>query len=80
MSEGLPKVAAKVPAVLDLEPGTYFWCTCGLSAKQPFCDGAHKACGLRPMKFEVPEAGKQALCQCKHTKTPPYCDGSHCAL
>jgi CDGSH-type Zn-finger protein len=80
MSEGIPKVAAKVPAVLDLEAGTYFWCTCGLSAKQPFCDGAHKACALRPLKFELPEAGKKALCQCKHTKTPPYCDGSHCAL
>lgn len=80
MSEGLPKVAAKVPAVLELEAGTYFWCTCGLSARQPFCDGAHKACELRPMKFELQEAGKKALCQCKHTKTPPYCDGSHCDL
>ena len=80
MSEGFPKVAAKVPAVLDLEPGTYFWCSCGLSAKQPFCDGAHKVCDLRPMKVEILEAGKKALCQCKHTKTAPFCDGSHCAL
>ncbi len=43
MSDGLPKVAAKVPAVLDLAPGAYWWCTCGLSAKQPFCDGSHCA-------------------------------------
>ena len=80
MSEGFPKIAAKGPAVLDLEPGTYFWCACGLSAKQPFCDGAHKVCSLRPMKVEVTEAGKKALCQCKHTKTAPLCDGSHCNL
>ena len=80
MSEGFPKVPAKVPAVLDLEPGTYFWCTCGLSAKQPFCDGAHKVCALRPLKVEVAEPGKKAFCQCKHTKTAPFCDGSHCSL
>ena len=80
MSEGFPKVPAKVPAVLDLEPGTYFWCTCGLSAKQPFCDGAHKACDLRPLKVEVAEAGKKAFCQCKHTKTAQFRDGSHCSL
>jgi CDGSH-type Zn-finger protein len=80
MSEGFPKVAAKTPAVLDLEPGTYFWCTCGLSSKQPFCDGSHKACDLRPMKVELPEAGRRAFCQCKHTKTAPFCDGSHCQL
>ena len=63
MSEGFPKVAAKNPAVLDLEPGTYYWCTCGLSAKQPFCDGAHKACELRPMKVEIQEAGKKGANQ-----------------
>jgi CDGSH iron-sulfur domain-containing protein 3 len=80
MSEGFPKIAAKGPAVLDLEPGTYFWCACGLSAKQPFCDGSHKVCELRPMKVVIQEAGEQALCQCKHTKTAPFCDGSHCDL
>lgn len=80
MSEGFPKVAAKVPAVLNMEPGTYYWCSCGLSGKQPFCDGAHKACDLRPMKVEIQEAGKKAFCQCKHTKTAPFCDGSHCNL
>jgi CDGSH-type Zn-finger protein len=77
MSDEFPKVAAKAPAVLDLEPGTYFWCACGLSAKQPFCDGSHKACDIRPMKVEIGEACKKAFCQCKHTKTTPYCDGSH---
>ncbi|MBI1754288.1 MAG: CDGSH iron-sulfur domain-containing protein [Acidobacteria bacterium] len=80
MEEGFPKVAAKEPAVLDMEPGSYFWCTCGLSAKQPFCDGSHKACGMRPMKVEIQEAGEKAFCQCKHTKTAPFCDGTHCGL
>ncbi len=77
MSETLPKIAAKVPAVLDLEPGTYWWCACGLSAKQPFCDGAHKGSEFHPMKLEITEPGTKALCQCKHSKTAPFCDGSH---
>jgi CDGSH iron-sulfur domain-containing protein 3 len=80
MNEGFPKVAMKFPAVLDLAPGTYFWCACGLSAKQPFCDGSHKACEMRPMKLVVNEDGQRTLCQCKHTKTAPFCDGSHCNL
>ena len=75
MSE--PKVADKKPAVLELEPGTYYWCACGHSAKQPFCDGAHKTTDFTPLKFEVIEKGKKALCQCKHTGTKPFCDGAH---
>lgn len=80
MSEGYPRIAAKIPAVLDLEPGTYNWCSCGRSAGQPFCDGSHQLSDLRPLKFEIAEPGRKALCQCKHTKTAPYCDGSHCQL
>lgn len=80
MSEGIPKVAAKEPAVLDLEPGTYWWCSCGLSAKQPFCDGAHKATSMVPMKVEIAERGAKAFCQCKQTKNAPFCDGAHCDL
>jgi CDGSH-type Zn-finger protein len=75
MSE--PKVAARNPIVLELEPGTYFWCACGLSAGQPFCDGSHKGSGLAPMKFELTERKKVALCACKHTAGKPFCDGSH---
>ena len=80
MSEGFPKIAAKAPAVLDLEPGTYWWCSCGLSAKQPFCDGAHKGTGFTPMAFTAGEAKEAYLCQCKVSKNPPYCDGAHKAL
>jgi CDGSH iron-sulfur domain-containing protein 3 len=75
MSE--PKIADKKPAVLELEPGTYYWCSCGHSSKQPFCDGSHKVTDFVPLKFDVAVAGKIALCQCKHTGTPPYCDGAH---
>jgi CDGSH iron-sulfur domain-containing protein 3 len=75
MSE--PKIADKKPAVLELEPGTYYWCACGASSKQPFCDGSHKGTGFTPVKFDVGEAGKNALCQCKHTGNKPFCDGAH---
>jgi len=60
-----------------LEPGTYYWCTCGKSVKEPFCDGAHKESGKEPFAFEVTEARKVALCACQRTKKAPYCDGAH---
>ena len=72
-----PIIAERVPAVLELEPGTYHWCACGRSQNQPFCDGSHKGTGLSPVAFELTEKKTVALCQCKHTKNPPFCDGSH---
>ncbi len=78
MSE--PKVAKKGPYVQHAEVGTYHWCACGHSAKQPFCDGSHKGTGMAPLKVEVKEAGNLPWCGCKHTKTPPYCDGTHTKL
>ena len=72
-----PKIAQKSPCHLDLEAGTYWFCTCGGSKNQPFCDGAHKGTGFSPMKLEI-EAKKEVwLCGCKHSKNLPYCDGSH---
>jgi CDGSH-type Zn-finger protein len=78
MSE--PKIAALKPEVLTLEPGTYYWCACGASSTQPFCNGAHKGTGIVPTKLDLTETTKVALCNCKHSGTKPFCDGAHKAL
>lgn len=72
-----PIIAAKQPEILELEPGTYWWCSCGKSQNQPFCDGSHKGSGLFPLEFKVEEKKKVALCKCKHTNNKPFCDGTH---
>ena len=76
-----PEIAALAPARVALENGKrYFYCTCGKSDGQPFCDGSHKGSEFSPSPF-VAEASEQfSLCQCKQTRNPPYCDGSHMAL
>jgi CDGSH-type Zn-finger protein len=63
-----------------MDPGTYWWCTCGASKKQPFCDGAHKGTGFAPKKVELPAAQTVAWCGCRHSKNGAFCDGSHKAL
>ncbi len=78
MSE--PTIAAKEPVVLELEPGTYYWCSCGRSKNQPYCDGAHEGTEFTPLEFTIAEKKQVALCQCKRTGNAPYCDGAHESL
>ncbi|HQH26788.1 MAG TPA: CDGSH iron-sulfur domain-containing protein [Oligoflexia bacterium] len=75
--EDLPKIAAKTPVSAEIEPGTYYWCACGLSNFQPYCDGTHAGTDYLPVRFSVEEKKRISLCTCKRTANPPYCDGTH---
>lgn len=75
-----PIVFAQKPAVLELEPGDYWWCACGKSANGTFCDGSHKGTGITPTKVTVEEKKTVALCLCKHSQNGAFCDGSHAKL
>lgn len=76
-----PIIAQKAPFPVEVEAGkTYFWCACGRSARQPFCDGSHKDTGLAPLKWEAGETKKVFFCGCKASEGLPLCDGSHSRL
>ena len=76
-----PVCAQTAPYQVAVEEGkTYFWCSCGQSARQPFCDGSHKDSNFVPQKYEARKTGPLFFCGCKKTKRPPLCDGSHRAL
>jgi len=81
MSEDFPIIAAKSPAGVDVEQGkTYYWCRCGRSQNQPFCDGSHRGTSLQPHEFTVDKSETVYLCRCKATGNAPYCDGTHKGL
>ncbi len=70
--------AGDSPIGVDVVEGkSYFWCTCGKSKKQPFCDGSHKGTSFSPLAFKADQSKKVFFCTCKLTKDPPLCDGSH---
>ena len=76
-----PNIAQKGSYVVEVQEGKkYFWCACGLSQKQPFCDGSHKGTGFSPEKVEITETRNIALCNCKHSLQGALCDGSHSSL
>ena len=80
MSE-MPEIAQKAPYAVEVEEGrTYYWCACGRSKNQPFCDGSHKGTSFEPMAYKADKTGTVYLCGCKQTATPPLCDGTHSKL
>jgi CDGSH-type Zn-finger protein len=77
----IPIIAQKAPYPVEVEAGkTYFWCSCGKSQKQPYCDGSHKDTSLTPMKFTAEETKTVWLCGCKGSAKKPFCDGAHKTL
>ena len=79
--ENLPKIQKSPYKVKVEKDKTYFWCACGISQKQPFCDGSHKEeRKFKSLKYLADENKEVYFCGCKMTKRPPFCDGSHSKL
>ncbi len=75
-----PEISQKSPIRMELEPGTYWWCACGKSQTQPFCDGSHKGTEFVPQEVVITEKKMYSLCACKHGQTGWKCDGTHKSL
>lgn len=72
-----PTIAQKAPYIMEMEAGKYFFCSCGKSSNQPFCNGSHRGSEFTPIQIEIPETKKVAWCGCKHSSKQAFCDGSH---
>ena len=75
-----PNIAQLSPFVQKCQPGEYWWCACGLSKTQPFCDGSHKGTAFAPRKVDLTVEKTVAWCGCKHTQNGAFCDGTHSKL
>ena len=76
-----PEIAQTAPFPVEVTEGkTYFWCACGKSARQPFCDGSHKGSDFAPVKYIAEASKKVFFCGCKNTGNAPLCDGTHSRL
>ena len=74
-------ITQKSPYLADVNEGkTYYWCSCGQSEKQPFCDGSHKGTTFNPVAFKATETKKMYFCGCKASLNQPFCDGTHNSL
>ena len=75
-----PKIASLKSYRLEMEAGEYYWCACGQSQNQPFCDGSHKGTAFSPIKEVITEAKTVSWCGCKHSGKGAFCDGTHKTL
>ncbi len=72
-----PKIADKKPMLMTMEPGDYYWCACGESKNQPFCDGSHQGTEFTPIHAKIEEKKDVYWCMCKQSGNKPFCDGKH---
>ncbi len=75
MSKGV--CTQRSPYAVELKAGDHYYCTCGKSKNQPFCDGGHKGSEFVPTKITVAQTETKYLCGCRSSKNGPFCDGSH---
>jgi len=77
MSE-MPEIGGRQPIPIKVEAGkSYWWCACGRSKSQPFCDGSHKVTAFTPIEFKATKSEEAWFCACKRSAKKPMCDGSH---
>jgi CDGSH-type Zn-finger protein len=78
MSMSEPDIGGRAPIAIEVEAGkSYWWCACGRSKTQPFCDGSHKDTPFTPVEFKAETSAKVFFCTCKRSARKPTCDGSH---